>query len=427
MAEKATRTKKTMKVQEASQSVGYGYSKIISDLMTSLDTPILNNDEFRSYYKQMLSDDETIGTAIEYLTGRIVSRIGTYSHENEDIKQLVDRSIESIQGTMTEVRRGILRDSFAYGYGVGEFTLKSEEGRWILSSVQVLDPTSIKFKMEKRADNSFGVGAVIQDAGSEEVEIPVGKCIIKTYGDSTTPYGKSLLRKCYRWWSFKRAIPKMWAVALERFGTPMLAGKTDNREDRKRLETAFSNLYANPHIVTDTKAEIQTVFTPNSSISAGYQTALELCDKMMYRAVFLPSLLGGGENGGSYSLGQVHFELFNTTAAALAEDYVDTELEMLWRPLIEWNFGRQENYGDFLISDTIPVSDKLSLSDMVRNLAEAGIIDPSSDRDWIREMIGLPDVEEGAVLPEWQLQGQNEQEQNAQGSRPQKQSPDEIS
>ena len=421
MTERATRKKQTMRVQEASQSIGYGYSQIFNELMTALDRPIMNSDEFRSYYKQMLSDDETIGTGIEYLTGRIVSRIGTYTHEDEKIKEIVDRSIESIQGTMTEVRRGILRNSFAYGYGVGEFTLKSENGRWILSSIQILDPTSIKFKMLKREDNSYGVGAVIQEGGFEDIEIPAGKCIIKTYGDTTTPYGRSLLRKCYRWWGFKKALPKLWAVALERFSTPMLHGKTDSREDRKKLDALFSNIYSNPHITTDSKAEISAIFTPSTAIGSSYLTAIEMCDKMMYRAMFLPSLLGSGENGGSYSLGQVHLELFNATAAALAEDYIDTELEMLWRPLIEWNFGVQDNYGSFIINDAMPSSEKLTLSNMMMNLAGAGVLDPSSDREWIREMLGLPDVEEGTVFPEWQLAGQN-----AQGSRTPVQSQGEI-
>ena len=404
------KTSQAIKPKEAAQSVGYGYSAIVSDLINSLDTPILNSDSFRSQYKQMLADDETIGTGLEYLTGRIVSRIGTYSHEDEKIKELVDRSIESIQGTMTEVRRGILRDSFAYGYGVGEFTLKNENGRWILSSIQILDPTSIKFKMAKRDDGSYSVGAVVQDAGFSEIEIPAGKCIIKTYGDNTTPYGKSLLRRCYRWWSFKKSIPKLWAVALERFGTPMLHAKTDNREDRKKLDALFTNIYSNPHITTDTSTEIHAISTPNSAISSSYLTAMELCDKMMYRAMFLPSLISSGENGGSYSLGQVHLELFNATAAALAEDYVDTELEMLWRPLIEWNFGTQDNYGSFLINDAMPTDEKLVLSNMMLNLAGAGVLDPSSDREWIREMLGLPDVEEGTVFPEWQLAGQNVQD-----------------
>ena len=73
--------KQKMKVKGAERAVGYGYSEILTELLTSLDRPITNSDEFRNYYKQMLSNDETIGTGIEYLTGQIVSRIGAYSHE----------------------------------------------------------------------------------------------------------------------------------------------------------------------------------------------------------------------------------------------------------------------------------------------------------------------------------------------------------
>lgn len=211
--------KKIITAKEAEKSVGYGYSQILSQFLMALDRPINNSDEFRNYYKQMISNDETIGTGLEYLTGRIVSRIGEYSHENEKIKELVDRSIESIRGTMTDVRRSIIRDSFAYGYGVGEFTVKSQDSQWLLSSIQILDPTSIQFRMEKFDDNSYGIGTVVQKGGMvEDIDIPAKKCIIKTYGDSATPYGRSLLRRCYRWWSLKNAIPKLWAIGLERFG-----------------------------------------------------------------------------------------------------------------------------------------------------------------------------------------------------------------
>ena len=390
-----------MKVKEAAKSVGYGYSGILTELLTALNRPITNSDEFRSYYKQMLSNDETIGTGLEYLTG-------AYSHEDEKIKELVDRSIESIRGTMTDIRRAILRDSFAYGFGVGEFTVKNVNSQWLLSSIQVLDPTSVKFQMEKFDDNSYGVGKVVQSTGMSDIEIPAGKCLIKTYGDSTTPYGKSLLRRCYRWWVLKNAIPKFWGVALERFGMPIMHGKASSEKIKKGLEEAFANLNSKAHIVTDIETEIHAIYSPSSSISQGYQTAEELCDKMMYRAMFLPSLLGAGENGGSYSLGQVHFELFNATAAALAEDYVDAELEQLWRPLIEWNFGEQENYGDFIIDDDMPSSEKLALSNMLLNLAQAGVVDPLSDRDWIRETLGLPDIDKEAVTPNWQLENGTE-------------------
>lgn len=401
-------SKQTLKVKDAEKSVGYGYSDILTELLTALDRPITNSDEFRSYYKEMLSNDETISTGLEYLTGRIVSRIGTYTHEDEKIKGLVDRSIESIRGTLTEVRRSILRDSFAYGFGVGEITVKNVGGQWLLSSVQILSPTSIQFQMTQQEDKSYGVGYVIQKAGFDEVKIPAEKCLIRTYGDKSTPYGKSLLRKCYRWWSLKRAIPKLWSVCLERFGTPILHGKTKDRETRKQINEALMNLNSRSYIVTDEASTIESIFTPSGAISSNYVQALEICDKMIYRAMFLPSLLGSGENGGSYSLGQVHFELFNAACAALAADYVDAELEQLWRPIIEWNYGEQESYGDFMISDEVTSAEKLTLSNMLLNLSNAGIISPESDREWIRDMLGLPESEEGAVYPEWQLANQRD-------------------
>ena len=399
-----------MKAKQTEKSVGYGYSQILTQLLTALDQPITNSDTFRNYYKQMISNDETIGTGLEYLTGSVVSRIGSYTHENEQIKELVDRSIESVRGTMTDIRRSIIRDSFAYGYGVGEFTIKSENGRWILSSIQILDPTTIKFKMEKFKDNSYGVGAVVQNSGMEDVEIPAGKCIIKTYGDSVTPYGKSLLRRCYRWWSLKNAIPKLWAIGLERFGMPILHGKASDNRTKKELNEALENLASRSYITTDKESEINSIFSPSSSISQGYKLAEELCDKMIYKAIFLPSLLGAGEEGGSYSLGQVHYELFNSTAASLAEDYIDMELEQLWRPLIEWNFGEQDNYGDFLVTDTMSSAEKLTLSTVMSKLAQVGIVDPESDRAWVRELLKLPDVEEGAVFPRWQLENQKDED-----------------
>ena len=32
------------------------------------------------------------------------------------------------------------------------------------------------------------------------------------------------------------------------------------------------------------------------------------------------------------------------------------------------------------------------------------MIDPDSDREWMREVLGLPEPEEGAVFPKWELE-----------------------
>nr|DAY45161.1 MAG TPA: portal [Caudoviricetes sp.] len=391
--------------REAASSVGYGYSAIIMQLLGSLDQPIRNTDQFRQFYKQMLEEDESVGTGLEYLAGRVVSKIGEFSHDDPRVKELVDHCIESVRGTMTEIRKDILRNSFAFGFGVAEFTIKSEGGLWVLSSMPVYDPSTISFKMARFPDNSYGIGTVMQKSGmGQDIEIPAGKCLIKTHGNGNSPYGHSLLRRCYRWWAFKRAVPKLWAVALERYGMPLLHGKADAESTGRKLEEALANINSKAYIVTNNNSDVQAVGAPGGDISSGYLMADELCDKKIYRALFLPSLLGSGENGGSYSLGQVHLELFNATAVSLAEEYIDCELEQLWRPLIEWNFGSQESYGEFAITDSIPADEKKTLSEMLLNLANAGVVDPDSDREWMREVLGLPEPEEGAVFPKWELE-----------------------
>ena len=44
------------------------------------------------------------------------------------------------------------------------------------------------------------------------------------------------------------------------------------------------------------------------------------------------------------------------------------------------------------------------MSSMYLTLAQTGILSPESDRKWVRESLGLPDMEEGAVSPEWELE-----------------------
>ena len=70
-----------------------------------------------------------------------------------------------------------------------------------------------------------------------------------------------------------------------------------------------------------------------------------------------------------------------------------------------------------MINDDMSMAEKVALSGMLGNLAQIGVIAPESDRDWVRETLGLPDVKEGAVIPQWSLEKGNEQEQNAQDNQ----------
>jgi phage gp29-like protein len=122
---------------------------------------------------------------------------------------------------------------------------------------------------------------------------------------------------------------------------------------------------------------------------------------MIYRCLFLPSLMGSGEQGGSYSLGQVHFEMFQTAVAWQARVMAENELEQLWRPLIEWNFGVQESYGTLPLVDITTPEEKKAMAETFLNCVNTGFVDPASDADWMREQLGFPSIEDAGGEGRW--------------------------
>ena len=70
------------------------------------------------------------------------------------------------------------------------------------------------------------------------------------------------------------------------------------------------------------------------------------------RGLLIPSLLFDNGSTGSYSLGQEHYRLFDVSLEALLSLLTEAILEQLVRPLITWNFGEQESYGEFEVKAT---------------------------------------------------------------------------
>ncbi len=387
-----------MKVK-ADKTFGFGFSQVAMSLLSSMDQPVPNPDAQVARYREML-DDETIGTGLEFLTYSVVGKIRAYSHPDPKVKDLVDASLEALRGTIEEARRSLLEKGLSFGFGVSEFTLANSGGQWLLSSLQTYDPGTLKFLFERAPDNSVRIRTVRQSVGGRDIDIPVEKCMIYHHGMSTSPYGRSRLKRCWRWYAFKRVMPKFWAVALERFGMPALVGRST---DIEAMDELLEQAYSKSHFAISPDDEIQALSGGSSTgMGAAYSSAIEFCNRMLYRAMFLPSLLEGGEGGGSYSLGQVHWRMFNDACLWLARELVEVEIEQLWRPLIEWNFGPQEEYGEWDVSDSGTPEEKQIMANVFLSGVNGGFLFPDEgDAEWMRERLGFPPVEEGSDPVAW--------------------------
>jgi len=119
------------------------------------------------------------------------------------------------------------------------------------------------------------------------------------------PYGDPLLSKLYWLWFFKTNSTKFWVKFLERFGSPLLVGKT---KDTEEMTTALLNAHSQSVIAIDNADDVTTVGT---NFSGAGSSAFEAFDTVMTRRiqkVVLGQTLTSGTDGGagSRALGEVH-------------------------------------------------------------------------------------------------------------------------
>lgn len=181
---------------------------------------------------------------------------------------------------------------------------------------------------------------------------------------------------------------------------PMLVAKSD---DPEALAEILENAYAKAFASIGPSDSIEAVAAGGQGgIEGAYSAAVEFCNRMIYRSMFLPALLEGGQQGGSFSLGQVHWRMFDDACLWLAREFAETELERLWRPIIDWNFGPQETYGEIPVINSQTPEEQKIMSEIFTNAVNAGVVSPEhGDSEWMRDRLGFPEMAEGGEPDVW--------------------------
>jgi len=346
---------------------------------------IQNPDLLVADYGKMLAEDDAVSPGLEFLAYSVVSRLGEYRHENDEITQYVKLCLERIHGTLHRAIRDALSYSIAFGYSVTEFTLTQEDGRWLLSSLSPYWPEGCKFKVGKKEDNSIDVLSIEQNTDGTTVDIPRYKAIVLRHGSSISPYGKSRLKLCHRWWRIKEHAARWFAIALEKYTLPLLLGKTESPDE---MEEALENLAAKSSLVVSPADSVETL--DRGAGTAAFEAAIAFLNRSIYRSMFLPPLLIEGEAGGSYSLGRVHYGIFSDACTWMAAELAEELVEQLWRPLIVWNFGEQNSYGVIPLVDNRTPDERSAMASVFASAISSGVLFPEEDGEWMREQLGFP-------------------------------------
>ncbi len=421
-------------------------------------------------YKRMIDTDDTVGSGVDFLTICLMARLGRYQHKSHEITKFVNDALEKIDGGwQTSFKEGL--SAVWNGFTVQEKVWKNTEEGFLIDSLVTLPPSTILLECERNGRiaedgilqyqrnynshlNGQGVGFFGGNTGSSSygfrgnsnrpdayaklgdfpypirvghtyaymsIRIPKAKVIHFAYdaqGRFGNPYGRSLLRRIYKYYVLKDAFLNMLAVALDRKGTPLTVvfadpnqtmldakgfdpSKKPNQQKTIRPEEAVRQAFANVHndstiILPGKKDQMFGIETISQASNASdFIAALDFCNKSSLRGLLIPSLIfGNGDGTGSFALGAEHSKTFDKILDGMLYAPKEAYKNQLIKELIAYNFPqsawKKDGLGDFGKRDLS--KDELDKEmEMYEKGMNLGVIDATdlNDLNKMREAMGF--------------------------------------
>lgn len=254
------------------------------------------------------------------------------------------------------------------------------------------------------------------------VEIPMEKLlVVANEMEGMNWWGTSILRSAYKHWYIKNSLYKIDAIAAERqgLGIPYVKLPENYTEsDRSKAETILKNVRANSQAFIIEPQDYEIGFKDmKASTTRDFSPSIAHHNREILLAVLAQFLeLGGGMAGssGSRAVSQDHSQLFVQSLDSYAKNIASSINKGAIRELVDLNFNVTD-YPELCFSG-ISETDVTGISSAYQTLVSAGGLTPGMvDEPFFRELLTLPEREEGDVVtpPKMQVQNPNPKDPNA--------------
>lgn len=439
-------------------------------------------------FKRMIETDDTVGPGVEFLMMALAARIGRYEHKSKEITEWVNKRLDEISGGFHGLKMQTLTGVWA-GFSTSEKCWANTENGFVVKKVLKLPPSTILFETDRTGNitddgilqyqRNYNPGIMAQGIGFFggtssggfgftdgirpdafaklgdlpfplrtansfnylSIRIPRQKIIHfanNATGSFDNPYGKSILRRIYKYYPMKDAFLQMLAVALDRKGTPLTVvysaqnttlidsekanegrGAGARGQPNKGIRADLAARQAFNRIHNDTviflpgmKGEIfDTDFIEQTANNEAFISSIEMCNKAIMRGLLLPSLVfTSGDGAGSFSLGQEHAKTFDKICDSMNSGPVDALLNQLVFEMIAYNFPRSawEKDGIGSFSKRELSQDEIQKEmDVIDKAVNLGAIDMNdlNDLNKIRDKINFEPRETIIERPEEHIPG----------------------
>ncbi len=254
-------------------------------------------------------------------------------------------------------------------------------------------------------------------AGGYDFDIPVERCVYYVDGQSANaPAGQGDWRACYKHWWRLDACVKFWAMALERWGAPVMVmtypamSVTEMHAAEEIANTIRQG--ASPVLPDNVKYEM--INAPRSVFVAMERAAM--WDTQQIALNINSNVLTTSSGTNSLALGKVHQDSGMMVYDALSRDIEAVVTAQIIRRFVLYNYGEKAlALCPQLRLRKRPEGDQLQIAQMLQILMQGGNL-PSRSKV-IRQQLGLPplDPEEEKMLDAEQSAHSEAEQQLADG------------
>lgn len=299
------------------------------------------------------------------------------------IRQFIDR--DELQIEMFD-----MLDAIGKGYSVTEILWDTSGGQWM--------PTQLKYR-DPRWFHYNNIDGETLETWTNEGPVPVQpyKYIHhKVAAKSGLPIRGGLARAISWLWMFKNFDVKAWTVFAETYGQPIRIGKYDgsaSAEDKAVLLKALRNIGSDMAGIIPVTMQMELIEAKMTGNIDLFERYADWIDRQVSKAVL-------GNTGttdaiaGGHAVGKVHRQVEEDIERADAKLLSATLNRDLVKPLIDLNFGPQEQYPRLriVVEDE---QDGVQMANAVSLLVDAGL---EVAQDDMRQRLGLRRPEPGEAI-----------------------------
>jgi hypothetical protein len=335
-------------------------------------------------YAEMLKESPVASAANDLRTLLGVSMMGKYQHFDENIQEFVLTSINRMDGSWSNVIAEILT-FVPFGRSFSEVSYAIKKRKAYLDKIRTIDPRYYWF------EGYSGNIKQVHYLKNTDIYIPyengihlINQPYLALGGD---PYGVATCRKAYPFWQLTKIINACLAIISETQGK-MLVGKTDTANNSAVMinpDTGSPKLYNQGYVMSKNLAESRTnafavidiadeIFAVANETNGDFWiNILSYLESMIMLSWLVPKTVTGmGMSGsGDSNLNSGHRNILELVIKSQMELVGDTLIEKVIRPMIEFNFGEQKDYGIFPVK-TQDNEDAIALLSVVNNCVTSG-------------------------------------------------------